>query len=173
MPDLHEHPLLGTRGWPRLGTGEQLAADGARSSKARAAAVGALRSSTRLSPCREQEEVDVHSQQPVAGVVAADNRIVAVTRATPASRSSAGRHLLPPHYRRSPPASGGSRSHRPDPPSLRRLSGTRAVLVRRRGPANAWEKVRSTQAAAGARASWLKGVQHGIFERNARALCGL
>ena len=46
-------------------------------------------------------------------------------------------------------------------------------LVRRRGPANAWEKVRSTQAAAGARASWLKGVQHGIFERNARALCGL
>jgi hypothetical protein len=34
----------------------------------------------------------------------------------------------------------------------------------------AWEKVRSTQAAAGARASWLDGVQHGIFEGNARAL---
>lgn len=34
----------------------------------------------------------------------------------------------------------------------------------------AWENVRSTQAAAGARASWLEGVQHGIFEGNARAL---
>ena len=35
---------------------------------------------------------------------------------------------------------------------------------------DAWERVRSTQAAAGARASWLEGVEHGIFEGNARAL---
>jgi predicted TIM-barrel fold metal-dependent hydrolase len=38
---------------------------------------------------------------------------------------------------------------------------------------DAWERVRSTQAAAGARASWLEGVEHGIFEGNARALYGL
>jgi uncharacterized protein len=37
----------------------------------------------------------------------------------------------------------------------------------------AWEKVRSTQAAAGARASWLEAVRQGIFEGNARALYGL
>jgi predicted TIM-barrel fold metal-dependent hydrolase len=38
---------------------------------------------------------------------------------------------------------------------------------------DAWERVRSTQAAAGARASWLEGVEHRIFEGNARALYGL
>jgi hypothetical protein len=38
---------------------------------------------------------------------------------------------------------------------------------------DAWERVRSTQAAAGARASWLERVEQGIFEGNARALYGL
>jgi predicted TIM-barrel fold metal-dependent hydrolase len=37
----------------------------------------------------------------------------------------------------------------------------------------AWERVRSTLAAAGARAGWLEGVERAIFEGNARALYGL
>jgi hypothetical protein len=40
-----------------------------------------------------------------------------------------------------------------------------AVVLR-----NAWEQVRSNLAAAGARASWLDGVQNAMFEGNARAL---
>jgi uncharacterized protein len=38
---------------------------------------------------------------------------------------------------------------------------------------DAWERARSTLAAAGAQASWLESVEHGIFEGNARALYGL
>lgn len=44
-----------------------------------------------------------------------------------------------------------------------------AVVVLR----DAWEQSRSTLAAAGARASWLDGVEGAIFERNAQALYGL
>jgi uncharacterized protein len=43
-----------------------------------------------------------------------------------------------------------------------------AVMLR-----DAWEQVRSTMAAGGARSSWLDGVQHAMFEGNARALYGL